>query len=95
MAEPDIRFLGERIDRIQTELRELRGLRTDIAHLRAEMGERHEGVSERFESVDRRFDNLDQSLDNLEKSIDARFDQVHQTMSTNLAVVLAAIKGTA
>ncbi|MBI5164106.1 MAG: hypothetical protein HY985_09415 [Magnetospirillum sp.] len=79
MAEPDLRFLGERIDRIQAELRDLRGLRTDVAHLRAEISDRHEALSER--------------IDNLERSMDLRFTEMHRTIATNLAVVLDAIHG--
>src|SRR5512132_2232360 len=33
MAGPDLRFIGERLDRIHTELRELRALKTDVALL--------------------------------------------------------------
>jgi hypothetical protein len=78
MVEPDIRFLGERIERIQAELRDLRGLRGEMSHLRAEMNDRYEALSAR--------------IDNLERAIDARFAQTHETMATNLAIVLAAIK---
>lgn len=85
MADADLRFLGERIDRIQAELRDLRGLRaevarigSEVAHVRAEMIERHDSLSER--------------LDNLGRAMDIRFDQLHQTMATNLAVVLEAIR---
>jgi hypothetical protein len=78
MVEPDIRFLGERIERIQAELRDLRGLRGEMSHLRAEMNDRYEALSTR--------------IDNLERAIDARFAQTHETMASNLAVVLAAIK---
>ena len=38
MAEPDLRFIGERLDRIQTELRELRALKTDVALLAERTG---------------------------------------------------------
>jgi predicted nucleic acid-binding Zn-ribbon protein len=37
MADPDLRLLGERIERIQAELRDLRGVRAEIAQLRAEL----------------------------------------------------------
>ncbi|MDK9722411.1 MAG: hypothetical protein OEL53_14630 [Rhodospirillales bacterium] len=90
MAEPDIRFLGERIDRIQAELRELRGVRAEIAHLRAEM---HTEISSLRAEIADRHDAASERTDNLEKALDARFDLVHQTMATNLAAVLQAIKG--
>jgi len=78
MTEPDFKFLGERIERIQAELRDLRGVRGDVAHLRADVSDRSEAVYER--------------IDNLEKSMDARFEQMHQTMAINLAVLLEAVK---
>ncbi len=77
MAEASLQFLGEQITRVQTELRDLRGLRSDIVHLRAD-------VSDRMDSVHQR-------VDNLERSIDARLDQIGEQMATNLEVVLAAI----
>ncbi|MBF0459702.1 MAG: hypothetical protein HQK99_17585 [Nitrospirae bacterium] len=79
MTNVDVQLLGEQMKRMQAELRDLRGVRTDVAHLRAEISDRHEGLSER--------------IDNLERAIDARFEQMHQTMAMNLAVVLDAIKG--
>lgn len=77
MADPSLSFLGERIERIQAEVRDLRGVRTDIAHLRAEIGDRHDSFNER--------------IDHLERAMDARFERMHQTMATNLAVVLEAL----
>ena len=104
MSDPDLTFLGERIARIQAELRDLRGLRTDVAHLRtdlthlrAEVAERFGALSERIDAQNERIDNLERAtserFENLDRALDARFDQVHQTMATNLAIVLQAIKG--
>ena len=78
MTNVDVQLLGEQMKRMQAELRDLRGVRTDVAHLRAEISDRHEGLNER--------------IDNLERAMDARFEQMHQTMGMNLAVVLEAIK---
>lgn len=90
MAEIDFNFLGELIKRLQADLRQVRTeqLRqeVDITSLRAEMAAGFASVDARFAAVDARFAALEQSLD-------ARFDQVHATMATNLAVVLAAIEG--
>jgi hypothetical protein len=85
MVEPDIRFLGERIERIQAELRDLRGLRGEMAHFKAEMNDRYEALSARI-------DNVERTMDAGFASMDARFAQAHETMASNLAVVLAAIK---
>ena len=35
MAEPDFRFIGERLDRLQAEMRELRTLKSEMPDLRA------------------------------------------------------------
>ena len=61
------------------DVRDLRGVRGDVAHLRAEV-------------ADARTDAANRS-DALEAVMNARYDQAHQTMATNLEVVLAAIKG--
>ena len=117
MVEPDFRLLGERIERIQAELRELRGVRADVAHLRAEVsqlrsdliqmrsemsqvqaegGDRHESLSARVDNLERtmniHFTQTHERIDNLERAMDARFTQVQETMATNLAIVLDAIK---
>lgn len=78
MAEPSLEFLGEQIARIQAELRDLRGVRSDVAHLRAEVTDR--------------MDSMHQRIDSLERSIDLQLAQIRQQMTTNLEVVLAAIK---
>jgi len=84
LADPDLKFLGEQIQRIQAELRDLRGVRADVSHLRAE-------IEDRFESVYSRLDAVESQLGRFYTEMDARFVQVHQTMATNLEAVLAAI----
>ena len=106
MVEPDFQLLGERIERIQAELRELRGVRADVAHLRAEvsqlrsdliqmrseMGQMRSDMSQAQAESGDRHESLSVRVDNLERAMDARFTQVQETMATNLAIVLDAIR---
>ena len=82
MAEPTLQFLGEQIARIQAELRELRGVRADVAHLRADIADTRTELANRM-------DVFEAGL----ASVNAQIAQVRETMTTNLEVVLAAING--
>ena len=93
----DLRFLGAQVQGLQGNVRDLqvdvRDLRAsemrrdaEVAGLRADVA-RIEGVMHaKFEQIGDRFDRL-------EKSIAIRFEQAHQTMATNLQIVLTAISG--
>lgn len=94
MADIDLTFLGEQIRRMQADLRriwnellrhdtELTAIRVDVAALRADVNDLRADVN------DLRADVSD--LKTIRPEMNARFDQVHQTMAANLAVVLAAI----
>ncbi len=104
-ADIDIRFLGELIACVQSDLR---GVKADVAQLRAEQlrleADQAQLKIELFDridsfqrSVDARFDNFERSVDaqfgNFERSVDVQFARTHQTMATNLDVVLKAIEG--
>ncbi len=81
MAEIDIRFLGEQIARMQSELR---GVKADIAQLRAEQ------LRLEADQAQLKIDLFERIAD-FEQGVGARFDQVHQTMASHLEVVLSAI----
>ena len=79
MAEITLDFLGEQMKRMQADLR---GVKADVAQLRAEQL--------RLEA--------DQAAIQAEMAagfaaMDARFDQAHQTMATNFAILVNAIEG--
>jgi hypothetical protein len=108
VVDPDLRFLGERLERVQAELRDLRGVKGEVARLNAELARVEGSLSDRIDALERstnirfdalerstssRFDALERSIDARFNAVDARFAQVHETMTTNLAVVLEAIKG--
>lgn len=86
MAEIDLRFIGERLDRVQAELRDLRGIKADVVQLRSELIQLGSEVARVEVSINER-------IDHLERSFDARFDQVHQTIATNFAIVFELLKG--
>ncbi len=103
MAEPDLRFIGERLERVQAELRNLRALKGEVAAVQADLARFKAEVAGGFDAMRDRIDRLEATMDArfgqmhqqfgcLEAAMGARFDQVHQTMATNLAVVLEALK---
>jgi hypothetical protein len=83
MAEIDLRFLGERLERLQTDMRTIRTeqlrLEADQAAIRAEMAAR--------------FDAVDARVGSLARAVDAQFEQTHRMMATNLEIVLTALRG--
>ena len=106
----DLRFLGQQVQALQGDVRELRAgearrdvavaaIRTDLAQMREENNTKFEQISSKFEQIDDRFgrlefrvDRLEQKVDNGFASVNLRFQQMAETMATNLQVVLAAIK---
>jgi hypothetical protein len=82
VAEPDFRFIGERLDRLQAEMRDMRAEMRELRTLKTEVPDLVARVEEGFAAVDRRF-----------TVVDLELKQIHQTMATNLAIVLEAIKG--
>ena len=93
----DLRFLGRQVQILQVDVKDIRAseMRRDaeVAALRADLARMEADTHAKFEQVDDRFDRLETRLDRIERSIDARFEQAHKTMATNLQVVLAAIAG--
>jgi hypothetical protein len=94
----DLRFLGRQVQTLQGDVRDLRsdhlrlvsdvaGLRADIARLQSES----EMTGERVGRLDSRVAQLESEVRAGFKAVDARFDQVSQTMATNLQVILTAI----
>ncbi|MDR3517058.1 MAG: hypothetical protein P4M00_14695 [Azospirillaceae bacterium] len=87
MAEPDMRFIGERLERVQAELRDLRSLKGEVASLKgdvaglkldvAQLADRIIGVgvttSERFESLEARFAAFEARMNDRFAALEARF----------------------
>ena len=103
----DLRFLGRQVQVLQGDVRDLRSneLRRDaeLAAVRTDLSRTHAETNAKFEQVDDRFDRLEREVRNgfaavddrfgrLEQQMNARFEQAHLTMATNLMVVLEAIK---
>ncbi len=83
MAEVDLRFIGERLERVQAELRDLRAIKGEVVHLRAELARVEMSLSERIDrleaSVDERFNRIDARFAHIDDQfahIDDRFDRV-------------------
>ena len=101
MAEPDLRFIGERLDRIQTELRELRALKTGVALLAERTGcvetkldhvaSKVETLNSKVGGLDAKVGPLDAKLDAVDRSLGARMDRYAAQAATNLQIVLAAL----
>jgi predicted nuclease with TOPRIM domain len=101
----NLEFLGEQMLRMQVDLRgvrseqlkleseqatmqaEMAGMRGDVAKLAGGM----ESLDDRVGRIETKVEHVDTKLDNLAASVDARFDQVNETMATNLDIVLKAI----
>src|SRR5512132_180866 len=94
MAGPDLRFIGERLDRIQTELRELRALKTDATPLAERTGRlesKLDHVASKVETLDAKVGALDAKVDAVDRWLGARMDQFAAQAATNLLIVLAAL----
>ncbi len=91
-------FLGEQMRRMQTDLR---GVRTDLTRLETEVhglddkivsvDAKVDLIDAKVDRVDAKVDALDAKLGNFMSSVDARFDQVHETMTTNFEIVVRAL----
>ena len=91
MAEPSLEFLGKQIERLQVEMRharaEIAALRNRVDANEVRIEEVVLMLNELREYVEARFiERCDGA------AIDARFAQVHETMASNLQVLLAAIE---
>jgi hypothetical protein len=94
MAEPSLEFVGEHVQRLQVEVRQLRAemivLRNRVDANAVRIEEVVLLVNEFRLYVGRE---VMARLAAIERSIDARFAQVHDTMATNMTILLAAIEG--
>jgi chaperonin cofactor prefoldin len=95
----DLRFLGQQVQVLQTDVRALRAgeadIKTQLLEMRAEMHAKFEQIDARFEQIDARFEQIDArfvSIDRRFASIDVQFKQMAETAALNLQIVLAAIK---
>jgi len=97
-----LEFLGEQMQRMQTDLRSVRSEQGRQEGELQSLGTKIDAVDAKVDAVDAKLDHVDvklegkidrveTKLDNFAASVGARFDQVHQTMATNLEVVLKAI----
>jgi predicted nucleic acid-binding Zn-ribbon protein len=88
MADPDLRFIGERLERVQAELRELRGLpdrmtalenklEVEIAAMQAELEALRAGVDARFAQTHADIAALRREMHMEFKSVHAEFKSVH------------------
>jgi hypothetical protein len=95
-----LEFLGEQMVRMRADIRDVRAeqgrLKSEQISMRADISGVQTGLTGvQAELVDLRGDvrRIDVKIENLAASVDARFDQVHATMATNLDIVLKAIDG--
>ncbi|MGH6923110.1 MAG: hypothetical protein ACRED5_05005 [Propylenella sp.] len=100
-------FLGEQMVRMRADIRDVRaeqgrlkseqismradlsGVQTELVGVKTELAGLQTGLADLRVEVK----GIDRKIDNLAASVDARFDQVHETMATNLNIVLKAIDG--
>jgi predicted nuclease with TOPRIM domain len=80
----DLRFLGEQMQQMQSDLRQVRAdqlrLESEQVQIQDRLARLESKVTEGFKSAADHF-----------RSIDARFDQVFQTVATNTKILLDAI----
>lgn len=99
----DFRFLGKQVQNLLVEVRDLRAdvrdslskqlrLEGDVAALRTSMDVGLASIHDRIERLEGRAERLESETRAGFKAIDAGFYEMNQTMTTNLQVVLAAIK---
>ena len=98
-----LEFLGEQMLRMQTDLRGVRSEQTRQEGELQSLGVQIGAVGSKVDAVDAKLDHVgaklegkidrvEKKLDNFAVSVDARFDQVNQTMTTNLEVILKAFE---
>jgi peptidoglycan hydrolase CwlO-like protein len=85
-----LEFLGEQMLRMQTDVRGVRSEQTRQDGELQNLGGKIDVVDAKVDAVDAKVDRVEKKLDNFAASVDARFDQVNQTMATNLEVMLKA-----
>ena len=89
MAEPSLEFLGKQIERLQVEMRHARA---EIAALRNRVDANEVRIEEVVLLINEFREYVEARLNAMEAAMDARFAQVHETMASNLQVLLAAIE---
>jgi predicted nucleic acid-binding Zn-ribbon protein len=89
MAEPSLELLGKQIERLQVEMRHARA---EIAALRNRVDANEVRIEEVVLLINELREYMESRLAAMEAAIDARFKQVHETMGSNLQVLLAAIE---
>ena len=89
MAEPSLEFLGKQIERLQVEMRHARA---EIAALRNRVDANEVRIEEVVLLINEFREYVEARLNAMEAAVDARFAQVHETMASNLQVLLAAIE---
>ena len=82
----NLEFLGEQMLRMQADLR---GVRSEQVKLESEQASMQAEMTGMRSDLSR----LDGKIDGFAASVSARFDQVNQTMATNLDIVLKTING--
>jgi outer membrane murein-binding lipoprotein Lpp len=95
MAEPDLRFIGERLDKIPTELRELWALKTGVTPLaerRGRLESKLDHVASKVETLDAKVGVLDAKVDAVDRLLGARMDRYAAQAATNLQIALAALQ---
>ena len=95
----DLRFLGQQVQALRGDVRELRAgearrdvavaaIRTDLAQMHAENNTKFEQISSKFEQIDDRFGRLEFRVDRLEQKVDNGFASVNlrfQQMAETMA----------
>jgi hypothetical protein len=85
MGEASLEFLGKQMERLQVEMRHIRA---EVAALR----NRVDASEVRIEEVVLILNEFREQVLARFEAVDARFVQVHETMATNMQVLLAAIE---
>jgi hypothetical protein len=86
-----LQFLGEQMLRMQADFRGVRSEQLKLESEQATMQADIAGLRSDVSRIDAKVDNLAIRVDNLTTSMDAQFSQVHQTMATNLEIMLNAL----
>ena len=96
----DLRFLGEKMQQVQSDLRQVRADQLRQEGEQVQMQDRLARVESKIDAIEVRFGGLEGKVDTLETTVergfaamDARFEQVFQTIATNTRILLDAIRG--
>jgi outer membrane murein-binding lipoprotein Lpp len=94
----DFRFLGQQVKNLQADVRDLRAghlrLESDVVGMRSELvriDERLDGVEQRLDKVEQRLGALDMKIDNHHRANQVQFEQMAQSATTSVQLLLAAI----